>query len=268
MICEYSTPIFIYKLQYPEIQPGFKQTEKVYYHPQLLDFILDLFNGDEVRNQIEVAMMNYGIRKSPCGFDIDYFVVHLRDMAFQSSYPYNYISYGRTEEEMNAIIASTEHIQLELSYTVNSERQCINIAFKNILRQEIMRETPYEQFKKATHLNAKFLIAEMLILKKFNKKIVEHVRRYIDYLNIHRNHTIERLTEEQRNLILKDIQQIKQKIGRVATEFKIELPEDLLRPERIFNILAFMEQVENEVSPNVKRVIQNKDLGRYLMGFI
>ena len=40
------------------------------------------------------------------------------------------------------------------------------------------------------------------------------------------------------------------------------------RGETIFNILIAEKQMENEVSPNVKQVIQNSDLNRYLMGFI
>ena len=40
------------------------------------------------------------------------------------------------------------------------------------------------------------------------------------------------------------------------------------RQERIIDILTFMEQIEDKVSPNLNQVIVNKDLGRYLMGFI
>ncbi len=40
------------------------------------------------------------------------------------------------------------------------------------------------------------------------------------------------------------------------------------RGEEIFKILIAEQQIENEVSPNVKQVIQNSDLNRYLMGFI
>ena len=40
------------------------------------------------------------------------------------------------------------------------------------------------------------------------------------------------------------------------------------RGEEIFKILIAEQQIENEVSPNVKQVIQNSDLNRYLMEFI
>ncbi|MFM2009756.1 MAG: hypothetical protein RLZZ479_146 [Bacteroidota bacterium] len=40
------------------------------------------------------------------------------------------------------------------------------------------------------------------------------------------------------------------------------------RHERIYKTLAFMEQTEDKVSPNLNQIIVNKDLGRYLMGFI
>jgi hypothetical protein len=38
--------------------------------------------------------------------------------------------------------------------------------------------------------------------------------------------------------------------------------------ELIFKILIAEQQMEHNVSPNVKQVIQNNDLNRYLMGFI
>ena len=40
------------------------------------------------------------------------------------------------------------------------------------------------------------------------------------------------------------------------------------RHKNIIHILTFMEQIEDEVSPNLNQVIVNKDLGRYLMEFI
>jgi hypothetical protein len=40
------------------------------------------------------------------------------------------------------------------------------------------------------------------------------------------------------------------------------------RHERIYKTLAFMEQTEDKVSPNLNQIIVNKDLGRYLMEFI
>ena len=40
------------------------------------------------------------------------------------------------------------------------------------------------------------------------------------------------------------------------------------RHKKIIHILTFMEQIEDKVSPNLNQVIVNKDLGRYLMGFI
>lgn len=40
------------------------------------------------------------------------------------------------------------------------------------------------------------------------------------------------------------------------------------RHERIYKTLAFMEQTEDKVSPNLNQIIVNRDLGRYLMEFI
>jgi hypothetical protein len=54
----------------------------------------------------------------------------------------------------------------------------------------------------------------------------------------------------------------------------IDLPKDIedelrdTRAERIFSMLVAEEQLEDGVSPNVKQVIQNRDLNRYLMEFI
>lgn len=61
------------------------------------------------------------------------------------------------------------------------------------------------------------------------------------------------------------------KIYSIANNFNIELPEELkikLRCKKICLILDTEAQVEDHVSPNLKKVIQDKDLNRYLMGFI
>ena len=50
--------------------------------------------------------------------------------------------------------------------------------------------------------------------------------------------------------------------------YTIAYPKVQDRCETIFNILIAEQQMENGVSPNVKQVIQNSDLNRYLMGFI
>jgi hypothetical protein len=47
---------------------------------------------------------------------------------------------------------------------------------------------------------------------------------------------------------------------------KLEL--SISRGERIYKILITERQIEEEVSPNIKQVIQNSDLNRYLMEFI
>lgn len=60
-------------------------------------------------------------------------------------------------------------------------------------------------------------------------------------------------------------------IYSISDKFNIELPDELkikLRCKKICLILDTESQVEEHVSPNLKKVIQNKDLNRYLMGFI
>lgn len=174
-------------------------------------------------------------------------------------FPYNYILYGRTQQEIYDVI--TEHFN----------EDDINV-FNEIYKMR--EETHHKQFKKIFPLNIKFLHAEILLTRKIATKcrMVRLIRREIDYLNEHRNHTMERLIGEQRELILKDIQYFKETIGQLVNNYGIELPNDLaqevFRHERIFNILTIQKQLENKVTPNVKQVIENRDLNRYLMEFI
>lgn len=135
---------------------------------------------------------------------------------------------------------------------------------------------PYEKFKDLIALNIKFLYAEILFTKQFSTpwRITELIRREIDTLNGYKYQSIEKLTKEKYDTIFSDIQHFKREIGKIAMKQEIYLPDDLayevFRHEQIFKILTFMEQIEDEdeVTANVKQIMQNKDLGRYLMGFI
>ena len=176
-----------------------------------------------------------------------------------ASYPYNYISYGRTEQELNEICQR---------YSATS-----NEVIANSMRFRI-RETPLAQFKKVIPLNMKFMIAEILLTQNYatNARMVRVVRREIDYLNEHKEHAVSRLTGNDCELILNEIQETKNKIGRFIEKSHIKVPRDLelelFRHERIFHLLKTEQQMEDELSANVKKVVQSSDLNRYIMGFI
>jgi hypothetical protein len=75
-------------------------------------------------------------------------------------------------------------------------------------------------------------------------------------------------------LVNSTFDKIKIEMLEIIKYLNIDLSKDIedelkdTRAERIFSILVVEEQLEDEVSPNVKQVIQNRDLNRYLMGFI
>jgi hypothetical protein len=127
-------------------------------------------------------------------------------------------------------------------------------------------------------------VCEPLIcwLLKFRLQLFEPIENYdekvtsvihcIYLLNNHRSRARLFRNEEQKELILNKIQYYKEQLKMIADEFNIELSEnvkiELSRSERIYRILTTETQIEEDVSPNIKKVIQNNDLNRYLMGFI
>lgn len=74
--------------------------------------------------------------------------------------------------------------------------------------------------------------------------------------------------------ITEKMEDFKEKINSIAVEFNIKLPEFLAtylsRSERIYRILNVEKQVEEgeNIGKNIKIIIQNNDLNRYLMEFI
>jgi hypothetical protein len=75
--------------------------------------------------------------------------------------------------------------------------------------------------------------------------------------------------------IVEKIDKIKCEIASIINMFDLskrvseEIMMDLCRSERIYHILITERKMnENNVTPNVRRVIQNSDLNRYMMGFI
>ena len=143
-----------------------------------------------------------------------------------------------------------------------------------------------EQYDNATSSYEKLIhVCEPLIcwLLKFRLQLFEPISNYNDekvksvvhciyLLNNHRSRARLFKNKEQRELILNKIQFYKEKLYSIAIEFNIELSEniklELSRGERIYKILITERQIEEEVSPNIKQVIQNSDLNRYLMEFI
>lgn len=186
----------------------------------------------------------------------------LHELRIWSSFPYNYILYGRTKKEMDDIAAEYWDISGPVVW-----------AFSNCHNTYIPQE-PHEEFKKVFDVNIKLLEAEILLTKGItnNDRMVELIRREADYLSEHYNHTMERLTGEQRELVLMEILNVKGKINDIVTKYRIQLPNDLYiqlcRPERIFATLTAEKQLEDGATQNVKKVIQNSDLNRYLMEFV
>jgi hypothetical protein len=78
--------------------------------------------------------------------------------------------------------------------------------------------------------------------------------------------------ENENELVLNKIIFYKEQLYSIATEMNIELSDELKyelsRSERIYRILITESQIEESVSSNLKQVIQNSDLNRYLMEFI
>jgi hypothetical protein len=109
-------------------------------------------------------------------------------------------------------------------------------------------------------------------IPNYNDEKVKSVVHCIYLLNNHRSRAELFKNEEQKELILNKIEFYKEKLYSIAIEFNIELSEniklELSRGERIYKILITERQIEEEVSPNIKQVIQNNDLNRYLMEFI
>lgn len=135
-------------------------------------------------------------------------------------------------------------------------------------------EIPQEQFNRLFGLNLKLLEAEILFTRNIatNNRMVELIRREVEYLNQHYNNVIGRISEEQGKLVSMEIVNAKEKMYYIATRYGIRLPGDLqielCRREIIFKILTAEKQLQDGVTQNVKKVIQCSDLNRYLMGFI
>jgi hypothetical protein len=108
-------------------------------------------------------------------------------------------------------------------------------------------------------------------IENYNKKVTS-ITHCIYLLNNHRSRARLFRNKEQQKLVLDKIQYYKEQLKIIADEFNIELSEnvklELSRGERIYRILTTEAQLEEKVSPNIKQVIQNNDLNRYLMEFI
>lgn len=105
----------------------------------------------------------------------------------------------------------------------------------------------------------------------YDKKL-ESITYCIRMLNNHKYCTKLFNNKEQQKLVLSKIQCYKEQLKSIAEEFNIDLTKnikiELSRSERIYQILKVENQMEESVSLNIKLVIQNSDLNRYLMEFI
>ena len=108
-------------------------------------------------------------------------------------------------------------------------------------------------------------------IENYNKKLTS-ITHCIHLLNNHRYRASLFVNKQQKELVLNKIQYYKEQLKIIVDEFNIELSKniklELSRSERIYRILITENQIEEDVSPNVKQVIQNSDLNRYLMEFI
>lgn len=123
----------------------------------------------------------------------------------------------------------------------------------------------------------KFRLQLIEPMKNYRDKKVMSVIHCIYLLNNHRSRARLFRNKEQQNLVLNKIQYYKEQLKIIADEFNIELSEnvklELSRGERIYRILITEAQLEEKISlnvnqQNIKQVIQNSDLNRYLMEFI
>jgi hypothetical protein len=123
----------------------------------------------------------------------------------------------------------------------------------------------------------------LILLLKFRLQLFEPFQNYeneklkyievsINSLNNHKKCAITFDNQEQKELVLSKIQFYKEQLKLIADEYNIELPEklklELSRSERIYQILTIEKKLEEGVSLNIKQIIQNSDLNRYLMEFI
>lgn len=124
-------------------------------------------------------------------------------------------------------------------------------------------------------------------LIKFELQIIEPLENYREYklrkitdvnslLNNIKFHVewmkYENKNKNENELVLNKIIFYKEQLYSISTEMNIELSDELKyelsRSERIYRILITESQIEESVSSNLKQVIQNSDLNRYLMEFI
>ena len=109
-------------------------------------------------------------------------------------------------------------------------------------------------------------------IENYNNEKVKSITHCIYLLNNHRSRARLFMNKEQKELVLNKIQYYKEQLKIIADEFNIELSKnvnlELSRSERIYRILTTETQIEKDVSPNIKQVIQNSDLNIYLMEFI
>lgn len=118
----------------------------------------------------------------------------------------------------------------------------------------------------------KFRLQLIETIETCDDEKIESITYCIRMLNNHVYYTKLFNNEEQQELVLSKIQCYKEQLKSIAEEFNIELSEnikiELSRSERIYRILKVEKQLEEYVSPNVKQIIQNSDINRYLMEFI
>lgn len=186
----------------------------------------------------------------------------------KGSCPSNFIIYGLHPNELNCV----KEFILDNIYLSNGDYEGLSLFFETY--DYNISHSPYEKFQEVSKTHINLLEIEILLTKEFamNKRMVELIRREIDYLNQHKKCAMKMLGGEQQYLIMEGVKNAKENVGKLVEKYIIDLPEDLhaeiFRFEKIFTILVAEEIIGDNFSPSVGEVLQNKDLNRYLMEFI
>lgn len=123
---------------------------------------------------------------------------------------------------------------------------------------------------RTTLLKMKLLLCSQIITT--NDIMVGFVEKEIMQVNEYKKHSIENFVGEKQQNIIQEVENIKNQIYELVCEYEVKLPFELAceicRTERIYRILIAEEMIGDNFGPSVGKVLQNKDLNRYLLEFI
>lgn len=244
--------------------PTIDETSPITFDRDEISYILYLFRNFQLVKEEIRGLLGIYFRRDPETKCLSGIVRNARcvshglgNIKVSSESPYIYISYGLTPEEVE-YMADYHWDDLLVANTMDKISR--------------LTETPHEQFRKVYPLNLSFLIAEIILTRKFStpERLTHLIMRELTYLNEHEAHAMERITGEQLNLIMQDIHNLKYSLGAIAKKFKIKVPKNIkcqiFRDENIYRFLESEQQMQNKASlkPNLREVVENSDLRRYI----